>query len=75
MPKNGFRVWSEPFYRSLASLGACLFPGIRRARERQVNVRGVPARKAVEESVDLAYVIYNRVFRKVPECIHGNAQL
>ena len=27
----------------------------------------VPEGKAIEESVDLAYGIFNRVFRKVPE--------
>jgi hypothetical protein len=27
----------------------------------------VPTGKAIEESVDLAYEIFNRVFRKVPE--------
>jgi DNA-binding protein len=48
-------------------LGACLIAGIRLARERQVNIRVVPTGKAIEESVDLAHEIYNRVFRKVPE--------
>jgi hypothetical protein len=48
-------------------LGACLITGIRLARERQVNVRVVPTGKAIEESVDLAYEIFNRVFRRVPE--------
>ena len=41
--------------------------GIRLARERKVNVRVVPTGKTIEESVDLANVIFNRVFRKVPE--------
>ena len=50
-------------------LGACLIAGIRLARERQVNVRVVPTGKGIEESVDLAYEIFNRVFRKVPEPI------
>ena len=40
---------------------------LRLARERQVNVRLRPTREAIEESVDLAHEIYNRVFRKVPE--------
>ena len=53
--------------RSLVYLGACLIAGMRLARERQVNVRVVPTGKAIEESVDLAYEIFNRVFRKVPE--------
>jgi hypothetical protein len=53
--------------RGMVYLGACLIAGIRLARERQVNVRVVPTGKAIEESVDLAYEIFNRVFRKVPE--------
>ena len=53
--------------RGVAYLGACLIGGIRLARERQVNVRVVPTGKAIEESADIAYEIYNRVFRKVPE--------
>jgi hypothetical protein len=48
-------------------LGACLIAGIRLARERQVNVRVSPTGNAIEESVDLAYEIFNRVFRRVPE--------
>jgi hypothetical protein len=55
--------------RAMVYLGACLIAGIRLARERQVNVRVVPTGKAIEESVDLAYEIFNRVFRKVPERI------
>lgn len=53
--------------RGMIYLGACLIAGIRLARERQVNVRVVPTRQAIEESVDLAHEIFNRVFRKVPE--------
>jgi len=55
--------------RGMVYLGACLIAGIRLARERQVNVRVVPTGKAIEESVDLAYEIFNRVFRKAPEKI------
>jgi len=55
--------------RGMIYLGACLIAGIRLARERQVNVRVVPTRQAIEESVDLAHEIFNRVFRKVPEQI------
>jgi hypothetical protein len=55
--------------RGMVYLGACLIAGIRLARGRQVNVREVPTGKAVEESVYLAYEIFNRVFRKVPERI------
>jgi hypothetical protein len=40
---------------------------IRLAREKQVNVRVIPTGNAIDESVDLAHEIYNRVFRKVPE--------
>jgi hypothetical protein len=53
--------------RGMIYLGACLIAGIRLARERQVNVRVVPTRQAIGESVDLAHEIFNRVFRKVPE--------
>ena len=53
--------------RGMIYLGACLIAGIRLARERQVNIRVVPTRQAIEESVDLAHEIFNRVFRKVPE--------
>jgi hypothetical protein len=45
-------------------LGACLIAGIRLARERQVNVHVVPTGNALEESVDLAYEVFNRVFRR-----------
>jgi DNA-binding protein len=55
--------------RGMVYLGACLIAGIRLAREHQVNVRVVPTGKAIEESVDLAQEIFNRVFRKVPERI------
>jgi hypothetical protein len=57
--------------RGMVYLGACLIAGIRLARERQVNVRVVPTRQAIEESVDLAHEIFNRVFRKVPERVKG----
>jgi hypothetical protein len=55
--------------RGMIYLGACLIAGIRLARERQVNVRVVPTRQAIEESVDLAREIFDRVFREVPEQI------
>lgn len=55
--------------RGMIYLGACLIAGIRLAREAQVNVRVVPTSRAIEESVDLAHDIYNRVFRKVLEKI------
>ncbi len=53
--------------RGMIYLGTCLIAGIRLARERQVNVRVVPTRQAIEESVDLAHEVYNQVFRKVPQ--------
>jgi hypothetical protein len=37
-------------------------------------VRVVPTGKAIEESVDLAYEIFNRVFRKVPEQTEANVE-
>lgn len=52
--------------RNMIYLGACLIAGIRLAREKQVNVRVIPTIHAIEESVDLAHEIYNRIFRKVP---------
>ena len=53
--------------RGMVYLGACLIAGIQLARERQVNIRVVPTRQAIEESIDLAHEVYNQVFRKVPE--------
>ena len=57
--------------KGMVYLGACLIAGIRLARERQVNVRVVSTRRAIEESVDLAYEIYHQVFRKVPGQLNG----
>ena len=57
--------------RTLVYLGACIIAGLRLVRERQVNVRVVPVGNAIDESVDLAYEIFNRVFRKVPVRIEG----
>jgi hypothetical protein len=53
--------------RGMVYLGACLIAGIRLARERQVNTHVVPTREAIEESVELAYEIFCRVLRRVPE--------
>ena len=53
--------------RTLIYMGACMIAGIRLAREKQVNVRVIPTSHAIDESVELAYEIFNRVFRKVPE--------
>jgi hypothetical protein len=58
--------------RGMVYLGACLIAGIRLAREKQVNVRVVPTSHAIDESVDLAHEIYNRVFRKIPEILRHN---
>jgi hypothetical protein len=52
--------------RNMVYLGACLIAGIRLAREKQVNVRVFPTSEAINESVELAYEIFFRVFRKVP---------
>jgi hypothetical protein len=57
--------------RGIVYLGACLIAGIRLARERQVNVRVVPTSHAIDESIDLAHEIFNRVFRKVPDRVNG----
>ena len=57
--------------RGMVYLGACLIAGIRLARERQVNVRVIPTSHAIDESVELAHEIFNRVFRKVPERMNG----
>ena len=56
-------------------LGTCLIAGIRLAREKQVNVRVVPTGNAMEESVNLAHEIYNRVFRRVPERMSDDREL
>jgi hypothetical protein len=52
--------------RGLIYLGACLIAGIRLAREKQVNVRVLPTSSAIDESVELAHEIFNRVFKNVP---------
>jgi hypothetical protein len=54
----------------LIYLGACLIADIRLARERQINIRVIPTSHAIDESVDLAHEIFNRVFRKTPEKIN-----
>jgi hypothetical protein len=53
--------------RNLIYFGACIIAGLRLAREKQVNVRAVPIREAVAESVELAHDIYSRVFRLMPK--------
>ena len=44
--------------------GACPIAGIRLARERQVNVRVIPTRHAIDESVELAHEIYKDVYKR-----------
>jgi hypothetical protein len=58
--------------RALIYLGACVIAGLRLAREKQVNVRVVPTSHAIDESVDLAHEVFNRVYRKVPQKMQGN---
>lgn len=53
--------------RALIYWGACMIAGIRLAREKQVNVRVIPVSQAIEESVELAHEIFNRIYRRVPE--------
>ena len=55
--------------RTLVYLGACIIAGLRLAREKQVNVRVIPTSTAIEESVELAHEIFNRVFRR---CLTGS---
>ncbi|MBB5337881.1 hypothetical protein [Tunturiibacter gelidoferens] len=56
--------------RNLVYFGACIIAGLRLTREKQVNVRVIPIRDAVEESVELAHDIYSRVFRKMPTAMN-----
>jgi hypothetical protein len=42
---------------------------MRLAREKQVNTRVIPTSHAIDESVDVAPEILNRVFRNAPEKI------
>jgi hypothetical protein len=58
--------------KGMIYLGACLIAGIRLARETTVNHRVIPTSNAINESVDLAHEIYNRVFRKVPERLNDD---
>jgi len=50
-----------------------MFAAIRLVREKQVNTRVIPTINAIEESVELAHEILNRVFRKVPGPAIGSA--
>jgi hypothetical protein len=55
--------------RSLVYLGASIIAGLRLAREKQVNIRVLPTRVAIEESVDIAHEVFNQIFRKVPDTL------
>jgi hypothetical protein len=57
--------------RTPVCLGACILAGLRLAREKPVNVRVIRTRTAIEESVDLAHEIFNRVFRRVPDRVEA----
>jgi len=50
--------------RALIYWGACVIAGIRLAREAQVHVRVRTTSQAIEESIELAHEIFNRVFRQ-----------
>jgi hypothetical protein len=63
----------DGFNRALIYMGACMIAGIRLAREKQVNVRVIPTSNAIDESVELAHEIFNRVFRKVPDKLREGA--
>ena len=58
-----------PINRGMVYLGACLIAGMRLARQSQVNARVIPTSHAIDESVELAHEIFNRVFRRVPSTL------
>jgi hypothetical protein len=45
--------------------GACVIAGLQLAREKQVNVRVVPTGQAIDESIEAAQEIINKVFRRM----------
>lgn len=55
--------------RGMVYLEACLIAGIRLVRERQVNVQVVPTGQAINESVELAHDIFNRVRPRKCVCL------
>jgi len=57
--------------RTLVLPGRLHYRRLRLAREKQVNVRVIPTSTAIEESVDLAHEIFNRVFRRVPDRVEA----
>jgi hypothetical protein len=50
--------------RNLIYLGACIIAGLRLARQNKANVRVIAIGVAVGESIELAHLIYSRVFRR-----------
>lgn len=60
-----------PINKKMVYIGACLIAGIRFARQSQVNLRVIPTIQTIDESIDLAHEIFNRVFRKVPEKLNA----
>lgn len=72
VPRQLFIAQSGPhgdtsFVRTVRSLIA----DIGLARKKQGDVRVIPTSQAINQSVDLAHEIFNRVFRKVPERMNG----
>ena len=51
-----------PVNKSLVYLGACVIAGLRLARERQVHARVTPTSTAIDESIDLSYEVFTRVY-------------
>ena len=51
--------------QGLVFLGACLIAGLRLAREKQVHTGVIPTSQAIDESINVSYEIFVRVFRKV----------
>jgi hypothetical protein len=60
--------------KGMIYLDACLIASIRLATETTVNHRVIPTSNAINESVELAHEIYNRVFRKVSERLNREKQ-
>lgn len=53
--------------KAMVYMGACMIAGIRLAREKQVNIGVIPTINAIDESIDVAWEVFAKVFRKVPE--------
>jgi hypothetical protein len=56
--------------RALFYLGAGVIAEMRLAREKQVSMRVSPRSIAVDESVDLAHEVFNRVYSTAPASLH-----